>query len=331
MTRDGWHLAMHRYRPRAEGPGRGAVILCHGLLANRANLDLDDRRSLARHLSRQGFDAWVLELRGTGFSRDPKGRRGLTRITFDDYVLQDLPAAIDAVCRETGVDEVQWVGHSMGGMLIYAYLSTREDPRVLSATTIASPVDFNVVARHVRPLLKLRPLLRLGPVGLGWILRAMLPFLLASRSEKIHIGVLRENLTSRELSEILINVIEGFGAPGVLAQFGEWVEQGTFRSGDGTIEYGALTHLRCPLLALAAEKDLLTPPASVAPAVERAPSVEKVYRLFGRLSGDDRDFGHGDIVLSDAARERVFPVITDWLVRHAPKPLPPVSEAPSAR
>jgi len=331
VTGDGWHLAMHRYRPRAEGPGAGPVILCHGLLANRANLDLDDRRSLARHLSREGFDAWVLELRGAGLSRDEKGGRGLTRITFDDYVAHDLPAAIDTVCRETGVDEVQWVGHSMGGMVLYAYLSTRDDPRVRSATTIASPLDFQVVARRTRSLLRLRPLLRLGPVSLGWILRGMLPFLRMSESEKVHIGVLRENLTGRELSEILVNVIEGFGAPGVLAQFGDWLERGTFASRDGKLDYGALTHLRCPLLAIAADKDLLTPPASVTPAVDRAPSPEKVYRQFGRASGDDRDFGHGDIVLSDAARERVYPVIADWLVRHAPKPLPPRTEAPAVQ
>jgi pimeloyl-ACP methyl ester carboxylesterase len=173
---------------------------------------------------------------------------------------------------------------------------------VRSATTIASPLDFGVVAQRTRPLLKIRPLLRLGPVGLGWILRGMLPFLRMTHSEKVHIGVLRENLTGRELSELLVNVIEGFGAPGVLAQFGEWVEEGTFRSRDGTLDYGALTNLHCPLLAIAAERDLLTPPASVTPAIDRAPAAEKVYRLFGRISGDDRDFGHGDIVLSDAAR-----------------------------
>jgi len=331
VTSDGWQLAMHRYRPRAEGPGQGAVILCHGLLANRANLDLDDRRSLARHLSRQGFDAWLLELRGAGLSRDPRGDRGLSRIVFDDHIAQDLPAAIDTVCRETGEDEVQWVGHSMGGMVIYAYLSTREDPRIRSVTTIVSPLDFQVVARRTRPLLRVRPLLRLGPVGLGWVFRAMLPLLRMAHSEKVHIGVLRENLTDRELSEILVNVIEGLAAPGVLAQFGEWVEGGGFHSRDGKLAYGALTHLRCPLLVIASEKDLLTPPASVSPAIDRAPSAEKVYRLFGRVSGDDRDFGHGDIVLSDAARDRVYPVIAEWLVRHAPGAILPLSKASSSR
>jgi hypothetical protein len=64
----------------------------------------------------------------------------------------------------------------------------------------------------------------------------------------------------------------------------------------------------------------VAPPASVRPALDRAPAEEKVYRLFGASSGDERGYGHGDIVLSDAARESVFPVIAAWLVRHAPPP-----------
>jgi hypothetical protein len=69
---------------------------------------------------------------------------------------------------------------------------------------------------------------------------------------------------------------------------------------------------------LAASQDFIAPPASVRPAIDRVSSREKVYRLFGVESGDDREYGHGDIAISDAARENVFPLIADWLVRHAP-------------
>jgi pimeloyl-ACP methyl ester carboxylesterase len=320
LTQDGWHLALHRYRPRAQGAGHGPVILCHGLLANRANVDLDERRSLARALAARGFDAWILELRGAGFSRDPAGHRGLGRITFDDYVQRDLPAAIEAVCKETGSAEVQWVGHSMGGMVLYAYLSHREDPRIASAVTIASPMDFKVLAQTSRRMLRLRPLLRLGwvPIGLG--LRVLIPCLERSRRRLLRLGLVGSNLHPGDVGDILVNVIEGFGPAPVLAQFGEWVEHGVFRSRDGKWSYGDLTHLRCPLLVIAADQDFVAPPASVHPALDRAPAEEKAYRLFGTSSGDEHEYGHGDIVLSDAARESVFPVVAEWLVRHAPSP-----------
>lgn len=322
VTSDGWILALHRYLPRTDGPGGGPVLLCHGLLANRGNLDLDERRSLARYLAGMGFDAWVLELRGSGLSRDSNGRRGIGRVTFDDYVERDIPAAIQTVLRETGRSRLQWVGHSMGGMLLYAYLSTREDRAIAAAVTVASPVDFTVLARTARHLLRLRPLLRLRWVPLGLMIRGLLPLLRLSHKAMLDMGLVSSNFTGAEIAELLVNVIEGFGPAGVLEQFGDWVEDGTYVSRDGRRSYGTLAHLHCPLLVVQPSLDFVAPPASVRPAVDLAPATDKTYRLFGKQSGDDRDYGHGDILLSDAARRNVFPVIADWLVKHLPAPPP---------
>src|SRR6476619_1116703 len=65
-TDDGASIALGRYHPR--GPRRFAepVLLCHGLGANRFNLDFDERYSVARYLARRGFETWVLEMRGRG-------------------------------------------------------------------------------------------------------------------------------------------------------------------------------------------------------------------------------------------------------------------------
>jgi len=320
VTSDGWLLALHRYLPRTDGPGRGPVLLCHGLLANKANLDLDERRSLARYLAGLGFDAWVLELRGSGHSRDTNGRRGLGRVSFDDYVERDVPAAVETVLRETGWQRLQWVGHSMGGMLLYAYLSGRDDKSIAAAVTVASPVDFTVLARTARRMLRLRPLLRLRWVPLGHMLRGLLPLLRLSRRAMLDLGLVSANLSGAEMGEVLVNVIEGFGPAGVLEQFGQWVEEGVYVSRDGRRPYGTLTHLRCPLLVVQPALDFVAPPDSVRPAVDRAPAADKTYRLFGRQAGDDLDYGHGDILLSEAARRNVFPVIGDWLVKHAPAP-----------
>lgn len=320
VTRDGWLISLYRYLPRAKGPGSGPVLLCHGLIANRANLDLDEKRSLARYLAAAGFDAWLIELRGSGLSRDSDGSRGLGRITFDDYVDQDIPAAIDTVLKETGYERLQWVGHSMGGMLLYAHLSSRKDPAIASAVTVASPVDFGVMAHKARHMLGLRPLLRLRWVPLGYLLRALLPLIALSRRAALRLGLVPENVSTKERTEILVNVIEGFGPAGVLEQFGNWVEEGVYRSRDGRRAYDSLANLHCPLLVIAADCDYIAPPDSVRPASESASAGERVYRLFGKQAGDDREYGHGDIVISDAARKNVFPVITDWLVKHAPPP-----------
>src|SRR4051812_9240061 len=68
VTEDGHRLALHHYPPKQPRPGDFPVVLCHGLGANRFNLDFDSRYSLARYLQGRGYDVFVLELRGSGLS-----------------------------------------------------------------------------------------------------------------------------------------------------------------------------------------------------------------------------------------------------------------------
>ena len=46
----------------------------------------------------------------------------------DDLVHYDVPAILDYVQRQTGRDRVNWVGHSLGGMLIFPYLELSPHP-----------------------------------------------------------------------------------------------------------------------------------------------------------------------------------------------------------
>src|SRR5262245_57629201 len=85
-TADGWLLALYRYRPKNPLPRREPVLLCHGMLSNRFNVDLDEEVSLARHLRQAGFDAWVMELRGHGRSVRREGRPGGFDWSLDDYI-----------------------------------------------------------------------------------------------------------------------------------------------------------------------------------------------------------------------------------------------------
>jgi pimeloyl-ACP methyl ester carboxylesterase len=122
-TSDGWELSMVRYR--AKGPPQGRpVILCHGIAANDRNMDLDDEHSMARWFAARGREAWTLSLRGTGGSDFASPRDGRPDDSdFDAYWKEDLPAAVAKVIQESGATEVDWVGHSMGGMVLYAWLA----------------------------------------------------------------------------------------------------------------------------------------------------------------------------------------------------------------
>src|SRR3954470_21859465 len=102
-TADGAHVALGRYHPRGQRRFAEPVVLCHGLGANRYDLDFDERYSLARHLAGRGFEAWVLELRGRGHASPPG------RYNFDAQAEHDVRAALKTVLA-AGAARALWVG-----------------------------------------------------------------------------------------------------------------------------------------------------------------------------------------------------------------------------
>ena len=147
-TRDDWRIALYHY-PAASRRYETPVLLCHGLGANRFNFDLGPEVSLARHLQQEGFEVWSIDLRGRGNSgRCSRGARcsGSTHV-FDDYVREDAGAAIRHVLGETGASQAHWIGHSMGGLVLYAVLQGEEAESIASGVAIASPGSYAHMGR----------------------------------------------------------------------------------------------------------------------------------------------------------------------------------------
>jgi polyhydroxyalkanoate synthase subunit PhaC len=69
----------------------------------------------------------------------------LAEKTFDDYVREGLFAALAAIKRAIGEDEVHTVGYCVGGTMLaaaLAFMAARGDKRIVSATFFAAQVDF---------------------------------------------------------------------------------------------------------------------------------------------------------------------------------------------
>ncbi|MBI5548777.1 MAG: alpha/beta fold hydrolase, partial [Deltaproteobacteria bacterium] len=140
-TEDGWSIAMIRHR--AEGSASGPpVLLCHGISANARNLDLDAEHSLARWLAAHGRETFAMSLRGVGDSDRPDPHAGRSfGYSMDTYAAEDLPAALARVRELTGAPQVDFVGHSMGGLVGYIYLA-RGGKGIGSAAFLGSPTRF---------------------------------------------------------------------------------------------------------------------------------------------------------------------------------------------
>lgn len=68
--------------------------------------------------SRAGYDVWMGNNRGTRFSVGHKtldtSSKAFWNYYQEDLALQDLPALIDFILAKTGLDNISYVGHSMG-------------------------------------------------------------------------------------------------------------------------------------------------------------------------------------------------------------------------
>jgi pimeloyl-ACP methyl ester carboxylesterase len=231
MTSDGWEIALYHYKAPKEIPGREPVLLCHGLQANRLNMDFSAQVSLARHLQRQGFDTWIMEVRGGGNSSKAGflgfGKYGYN-YNFDDYVMKDLPAAINYVKKATGAQKLLWVGHSNGGMVILAYMAYFGDADIKGAVTVASPVDFAWMTDAMKANAGLKPLLKLTSYyPLGTITILLNP-LLSDPYTANNFGNGFANIESLGREEMMVMTRNGIFnvSNAVMLQFADWVESG---------------------------------------------------------------------------------------------------------
>lgn len=316
-TKDGWRLAVARRAPRGE-PRLPPVLLCHGLSANRGNLDFGiERWSLSLALAQAGFDCFALDLRGHGGSR--RVRPGVPRRwSFDTYLEQDIPAVLDDVRSATGSDRVLWVGHSQGALL--GLVAAGMYPaRIAGVVAMAPPTHFSSESalRRLLPYAFLatgrghRFLARAAAPVAGWFHPALAQLAWNSR-----------NVEGRIYRQVMANVVEDVPA-GVLKQFLDWARRDRFASVDGLTDYRVgLSGAKQPALFISGAADLLAPPAAVRAGYELWAG-EKEYWNAGREAGRSVDYGHSDLIFGRRAPEEIYPRVVQWLMAHSEKALPP--------
>ncbi|KAJ1380774.1 hypothetical protein SESBI_45741 [Sesbania bispinosa] len=69
LSNSDWRLALWRYHPSPQVPPRNhPLLLLSGVGTNAIGYDLSPGSSFARYMSGQGFETWILEVRGAGLS-----------------------------------------------------------------------------------------------------------------------------------------------------------------------------------------------------------------------------------------------------------------------
>jgi cholesterol oxidase len=110
-TSDGTAVRLTRYRFGTKGP----LVLAPGY-GNAARAFAIDTvpKNWVQYLGEHGYDVWLFDYRAS-----PDLPSSFTQFTVDDIALRDWPAAVDTVRAETGVDEIQAMGHCVGGLSLF--------------------------------------------------------------------------------------------------------------------------------------------------------------------------------------------------------------------
>lgn len=325
---DGWELTIHARRApvrRFEEP----VLLCHGLAANRFTFDFEPPYSVAHYLADAGFDCFSVEWRGTGHSRLPPRGRRYTDFTIDDHILHDGPALLELALKETGAKRAFWLGHSLGGLVGYGVAQGPEGPKLAGLLTLGAPVHFKS-----GPLM--RALISLGvraawPARFRqeWMSASLAPFLGYVTLPLSDLMVNPEHIPPRIQRQVYANMMSSMSRK-VLLQFQDWIEHDAFRSFDRATDWRAgISRLQLPLLVMGGSSDRLATAENVESQFALTTAPDRALHIFGKDRGDKMDYGHGDLIFGAGAPQEVYPLIREWLERHATR-LPSEDASPPA-
>ena len=332
-TKDGWMLGIRRVRPSHPDPGKLPIVLCHGLGLNGTFWTITDDH-LPGQLAAKGYEVFIVDMRGSGAShrvglpgkinkilrQTPIREVGGRRWNVDDEAKYDVPAILDYVRQETGSARINWVGHSLGGMMMFPFLEFSPE-----ADRIANFVDMGGVAMvvdtpDIREMRNASKGLRVLSLGLssGRLGRPMMYHRFPGLEQIDRFYYTASNVDERTISRFYGYTLEDPGA-GALKQLDPYLFAGHMLSADRSIDYAAsLDRVTTPILMVAGEGDIMADVPSTVLTFNGLGSADKTILKFGRLDGHQADYGHCDLVWSRNAPSEVFPPVIDWLDRRQP-------------
>jgi oxygen-independent coproporphyrinogen-3 oxidase len=271
FAKDGVTLELTRY---SNGSANAMpVILTHGTFSNGTICS-----RLAAYLAAEGFDAWVLELRGRGASR------GIVGPTFEAFGLLDVPAAVEAIRASTGRSRLFFVGHSGGGLAFLMHLARRPAERgtAQGLVMLASQATDACATASGRLM-----------VAFGWVAEGVLGY---TPGRALRLGPENE-------------------PKGILRQWMRWNRSGRWTGTDGFDYLDALSAIDVPTLCFAGAGDrYIAPVRGCRRLYEAVGGQDKTWILCARSEGFSEDFDHTRIVASRAAQREIWPRIREWLV-----------------
>ncbi|TCO82089.1 polyhydroxyalkanoate synthase [Plasticicumulans lactativorans] len=131
-------MQLLQYAPSTETVFQKPLLIVPPWINKFYILDLREKNSFIKWWVDQGFTVFVISWVNPDVT--------LAEKNFENYLTEGTLAALDAIAKATGEQEVNAVGYCLGGTLLAStvgYLAARKDTRIASATYFTTMLDFD--------------------------------------------------------------------------------------------------------------------------------------------------------------------------------------------
>lgn len=263
-------------------PDLPVVVLNHGSFTDRRFWLSRKGVGLARYLAESGYDVWLFEHRGHGFS--PRNDDYIHN-NVEQYIQDDIAAVSDFVLEQSGKKPI-WIGHSLGALInvsALAYGSLNEQ-NCSGLALFGTQVSFRRWFYYV-PLM-------------STVLSVITRFMKDISGEKMKLGPQNEPAgIAREM----------FARKGL---FGRWMMR---KQKIDLLERWSSEEQSLPIVLFSGVHDVSDPPKHGKRLVEAYGGTRKQFHELSVASGYQNNYGHVDMVVSKQAAQEVWPALERWL------------------
>ncbi len=315
-TKDGRKIHIMFFKGKEKEQKNFPVILCHGLGAQGRYWYFDDDLSWPKKLNDEGFDVFVPDLRGVGKTDGPYD------FSFEDYIY-DVEAILEKVLQIEGVNKTHWVGHSMGGMVIYLSVSRKPEiqKKLKSFTSISSPYTiwapfelWKVTKNSYEKLsqfFKKADSIPFSAFSYSLSIFGDILYPILKITKLIHLENFVWNLDNvpRDVRKKTMRYATGPVSTRVIEKF--------TKVGLGYEDFNfSLEKFKVPSLFIVGTKDYLATPPTVKLAYSKVSSENKKFILAGIGEGFQTDYGHVDITASKLATEEILSIVLNFIEKN---------------
>ena len=289
---NGQELHLQRIYCRTDGP---VAFMVHGSVGNGRIFYSLNGKGLAPFLARQGYDTFIVDLRGRGRGNPPVDRHA--RYGQTEAICEDLPTCLRFIESLRENAPWHWVAHSWGGILLMSMLARFPHwrPRIQAGVFFGSKRTIRLDSWKKRFAL-----------GFAW---GVYGRLLVRWHGYVH---------GKHL---------GFGDDAETAKFfrqtGAWLGGSDWIDSDDRFDYGTAIRAMEPLPVLhftGFADRVLAEAGDVRRFIQECGGEGSELRILGKTTGARNNYGHNDILTHPDAVEDHFPDVLTWFREHDTRP-----------